>query len=57
MPVMDNKFIKLVNEGDAELREVQDNTLNQDMTYDYRYIFSMGVGVIVNLIFGEWILA
>ena len=57
MPVMDNKFIKLVNEGDAELREVQDNTLNQDMTYDYRYMFSMGVGVIVNLIFGEWILA
>ena len=57
MPVMDNKFIKLVNEGEAEMREVQDNTLNQDMTYDYRYIFKMGVGVIVNLIFGVWILA
>ena len=56
MPVMDNKFIKLVNEGEAEMREVQDNTLNQDMTYDYRYIFKMGVGVLVNLIFGEWIL-
>ena len=57
MPVMDNKFIKLVNEGEPEMREVQDNTLNQDMTYDYRYIFKMGVGVVVNLIFGEWILA
>ena len=57
MPVTDNKFIKLVNEGDADLREVQDNTLNQDMTYDYRYMFSMGVGVVINLIFGEWILA
>lgn len=57
MPVMDNRFIKVVHEGDAELREVQDNTLNQDMTYDYRYIFKMGVGVVVNLIFGEWILA
>lgn len=57
MPVMDNKFIKVVHEGDAQVREVQDMTLNQDMTYDYRYIFSMGVGVIINLIFGEWILA
>lgn len=57
MPVMDNKFIKLVNKGEDQLREVQDKTLNQDMTYDYRYMFELGVGVIVNLIFGEWILA
>ena len=57
MPVMDNKFIKLVNKGEDQLREVQEKTLNQDMTYDYRYMFELGVGVIVNLIFGEWILA
>ena len=56
MPVMDNKFIKLVNRGEDQLREVQDKTLNQDMTYDYRYMFQMGVGVLINLIFGEWIL-
>ena len=57
MPIMDNKFIKVVNEGQPEMRQVQDNTTNQDMTYDYRYMFKMGVAVIVNLIFGEWILA
>lgn len=57
MPIMDNKFIKVVNEGQPEMRQVQDNTINQDMTYDYRYMFKCGVGVIVNLIFGEWILA
>jgi hypothetical protein len=57
MPVMDNKFIKLVNRGEDQLREVQDKTINQDMTYDYRYMFQMGVGVLINLIFGEWILA
>jgi hypothetical protein len=57
MPVMDNKFVKLVNRGEDQLREVQDKTLNQDMTYDYRYMFQMGVGVIINLIFGEWIIA
>ena len=57
MPVMDNKFVKLVNKGEDQLREVQDKTLNQDMTYDYRYMFEMGVGVIINLLFGEWIIA
>lgn len=57
MPVMDNKFIKLVHAGEDQMREVQDKTLNQDTTYDYRYMFKLGVGVIINLIFGEWILA
>ena len=57
MPVMDNKFVKLVNRGEDQMREVQDQTLNQDFTYDYRYMFQMGVGVIINLIFGEWIIA
>ena len=57
MPVMENKFVKLVNRGEDQMREVQDKTLNQDMTYDYRYMFQMGVGVIINLIFGEWIIA
>ena len=49
--------VKLVNRGEDQLREVQDKTLNQDMTYDYRYMFQMGVGVIINLIFGEWVIA
>jgi hypothetical protein len=57
MPVMENKFVKLVNRGEDQMREVQDKTLNQDMTYDYRYMFQMGVGVIINLLFGEWIIA
>lgn len=57
MPMMDNKFIKLVHAGEDQMREVQDKTLNQDMTYDYRYFFKLGVAVIINLIFGEWILA
>lgn len=57
MPVMDNKFIKLVHGGNDQVREVRDYTLTQDMTSDYRYIFNLGVAVMVNLIFGEWILA
>jgi hypothetical protein len=57
MPVGDNKFIKVVNEGNPEMRQVNDNTVNQDMTYDYRYMFKLGVAVMVNLLFGVYNIA
>ena len=57
MPVGDNKFVKVVNEGQPEMRQVQDNITNQDMTYDFRYMFKMGVGVQIGLRFGVWNIA
>ena len=54
MPVGDNRFIKVVNEGQPEMRQVNDNTVNLDMTYDYRYMFKMGVGVQIGLMFGVY---
>ena len=54
MPVGNNKFIKVINEGNPEMRQVNDNTMNQDMTYDYRYMWKMGVGVQIGLLFGVW---
>lgn len=57
MPVGDNKFIKVINEGNPEMRQVNDNTVNQDMTYDYRYMFKMGVGVQIGLLFGVYNIA
>lgn len=57
MPVGDNKFIKVINEGQPEMRQVNDNTVNLDMTYDYRYMFKMGVAVMVNLLFGVYNIA
>lgn len=54
MPVGSNQFVKLVNEGQPEMRQVQDNTTNLDMTYDYRYMFKMGVAVQIGLMFGVW---
>lgn len=55
MPVDNsNKFIKVVNEGQPEMRQVQVNTENQDMTYQYTYMFKIGVGVMINLLFGVW---
>lgn len=57
MPVGSNKFIKVINEGNPEMRQVNDNTENQDMTYDYRYMWKMGVGVQINLLFGVYNIA
>ena len=57
MPVGDNKFVKVVNEGQPEMRQVQDNVTNQDMTYDFRYMFEIGVGVQIGLRFGVWNIA
>lgn len=57
MPVGDNRFVKVVNEGQPEMRQVQDNVTNQDMTYDFRYMFKLGVGVQLGLRFGVWSIA
>lgn len=57
MPVGENKFIKVINEGNPEMRQTNDNTVNQDMTYDYTYMFKMGVAVMINLLFGAWNIA
>ena len=54
MPVADNKFIKVVNEGEAQIRQVSDGTTNQDMTEEMKYLFKMGVGVQINMRWGEW---
>ena len=57
MPVGSNKFIKVINEGNPEMRQVGDNTMHQDMTYDYTYMWKMGVGVQINLLFGVYNIA
>lgn len=57
MPVGDNRFIKLINEGNPEMRQVNTNTDYQDMTYDYTYMWKMGVAVQINLLFGVYNIA
>ena len=37
MPVADNKFIKIYNEGEAMLKEVSDSSTNMDMTIEYEF--------------------
>ena len=49
-----NKFIKVVNEGDAQISTVTDKDTNRDMSYEYEYMFKMGISVILNTVFGVW---
>jgi len=52
--VNDNKFIKLINEGDSMVNEVSDGTTNVDKTLEYEYQAKMGVGVVISRLFGIW---
>ena len=52
MPVADEKFIKVVNEGDTQLMTVTDKDTNMDMTYEYELQTKLGCGVMLNGVFG-----
>lgn len=52
MPVSDEKFIKVVNEGDTQLKTVADKDVNMDMTYEYELQTKLGCGVMLNGAFG-----
>lgn len=55
MPVVsDNKFVKIYDEGEAQIKEVTDSATNLDMTIEYEYQQKMGVGVIIRRKFGTW---
>ena len=54
MPVADNKFVKLFNEGDAQVKEVSDGATNMDMTIEYEFQQKMGVAVVIGYLFGVW---
>ena len=54
MPVADNKFIKIYNEGDAQIKEVSDGTTNMDKTIEYEDQLKMGIATIIGKKFGLW---
>ena len=54
MPVTDLKFIKLVNEGDTQLRAITDKDTNMDMTYEQEIQTKLGVAVMLNSAFGVY---
>lgn len=55
MPVnAENKFLKLIYEGDNQVYQVQDAGTNMDMTYTYEYQTKLGIGVVTNMKWGMW---
>jgi hypothetical protein len=57
MPVADNKFIKLVNEGETQVYQVTDAGAHMDMTYDFEMQQKLGVAILFNLAFGVYKIA
>lgn len=54
MPAVDNKFIKIYDEGDARIKEISDGNTNMDMTIEYEFQQKMGVATVVNRKFGTY---
>lgn len=54
MPVADNRFVKMFNEGEAVMREIGNGDTNMDMTIEYEYMRKMGVATIIGKLFGVW---
>ena len=54
MPTADLKFLKLVNEGDTQLRAITDKDTNMDMTYEQELQTKLGVAVMLNSAFGVY---
>ena len=54
MPTTDLKFIKLVNEGDTQLRAITDKDTNMDMTYEQEMMTKLGCAVMLNSAFGVY---
>ena len=52
MPVADEKFIKVVNEGDTRVENVTDYGTNMDGTYTMEMQTKLGCGVMLNGAFG-----
>ena len=54
MPMTDIKWIKLVNEGDTQLRSITDKDTNMDYTFESEMVTKLGVAVMLNSAFGVW---
>lgn len=54
MPAADNRFIKVYNEGDAQITEVNDSDTKKDMTIEFEYQMKMGIATIIGKKFGMW---
>ena len=54
MPLTDNKFIKMFDEGEAQISEVSDGNVNRDKTVEFEYQMKLGVATVISTYFGKW---
>ena len=54
MPATEERFIKLVNEGDTQLHQITDTATNMDMTYSAEMQTKLGVAILLNSAFGVY---
>ena len=54
MPKSEERFIKLVNEGDMQIFQVSDAATNRDMTNEYEVMQKLGIGILLNGCFGVY---
>lgn len=54
MPVGDNKFVKMYNEGDTQIHQIVDGDTNMDKTFEYEVQRKMGIATIIGKKFGVW---
>lgn len=53
MPVVDEKFVKLVYEGNAMIKEVEGGVLH-DWTQEMKYLSKVGFATVIGRYFGVW---
>lgn len=57
LPTNDDRFIKIIFEGEDRVYEVQDETVNMDMSFEYKFLTRFGTAVVFNTLFGIYTLA
>lgn len=57
MPLGDNRFIKMYDEGNGEFYENTDPAMHMDMTMDAEYQRKLGIATVINKKFGVWTIA
>ena len=56
LPSAENKFIKLVFEGEDYIKQVTEMTANNDMSLEYKFITHFGTAVVLSNLFGSYTL-
>lgn len=57
LPLVDDKFIKIVFEGEDYMKEVNDETVNMDMSFDYKFLTRFGINTVFSTLFGVYTLS